>query len=216
MSNTIIAASILAADWGNFSQEIKAVESAGANWIHCDVMDGHFVPPITFGADVVKAARAVTKLPLDVHLMIENPEKQLQNFIKAGAQNITVHFEACPHLHRIIKTIHDSGLTAGVALNPATPINLLHDIIEHIDLVLIMTVDPGWGGQEFIGSSTRKIEDAAQLIKATGKKIWLEVDGGLNQKTSASALRAGANVIVAGTSIFSSKDYKSAIAALRM
>ncbi len=210
---TLIAPSILAADWGKFAEEIKAVQRAGADWIHIDVMDGHFVPPITFGAQIVEAARKVTNLPLDVHLMIERPDLQLENFARAGADSITVHAEACQHLHRTLQAIRALGKKAGVALNPATPVSVVAQVLDDIDLLLIMTVNPGWGGQKYIAHSDQKIREARQLLGT--RKIQLEVDGGINHQTAPRALSAGADILVAGTSVFREPDYRAAISNLR-
>ncbi len=213
--STLIAPSILASNWGQFAEEVKAIDQAGADWIHIDVMDGQFVPPITFGADLVKALKGVTKKTLDVHLMIETPEAQLEAFAKAGADIITVHQEACPHLHRTLQSIRELGVKAGVAINPSTPTNVLEPVIDLCDLVLIMTVNPGWGGQKFIPTSEKKIAEARKLIDASGKSIDLEVDGGVTAKTASICTSAGANVLVAGTAIFSESDYAAAISAIR-
>lgn len=211
-----VAPSILAADWGRINEEAKAVTDAGADLIHLDVMDGSFVPPITFGADFVRAVGKVTKLPLDVHLMIVNPENHITAFADAGASMITVHEEVSPHLHRTIQHIHERGVKAGVALNPGTPVSSLKDVIGNIDLILIMSVNPGWGGQEFITHSATKIAEAALLIKASGRDVMLEVDGGINEQTAQLVVNAGANVLVSGSYIFKQKGkYKAAIASLR-
>jgi len=201
----LVAPSILASDWGKLEEEVKAVSAAGANLIHMDVMDGSFVPPITFGPDFVAAAKKATSLPLDVHLMIASPERQLDAFAKAGASILTVHAEACPHLHRTIQRIHELGLKAGVALNPATPLSAVDCILPDIDLLLIMTVNPGWGGQSYIENSDEKVRQAAALIQRCGRQIHLEVDGGITDLTAKRCLRAGADILVAGSYVFKDK-----------
>lgn len=212
---TLVAASVLAADISRLGEEIKAVTQAGADWIHLDVMDGTFVPPITFGDNVVSACRALTQVPLDVHLMIEHPESQIAAFAKAGASRITVHIEACPHLHRVVQRIAESGCKAGVAINPGTTLSSISSIIYHIDLLLVMTVNPGWGGQSYIAESDARIREAAEMIRATGGAVHLEVDGGITGETAKRAVANGADVLVAGTHIFRSKDYRAAISSLK-
>lgn len=210
-----IAPSILSADFANLGKEIKDVENGGADYIHVDVMDGHFVPNITIGPLIVNAIRPTTSLPLDVHLMIENPDLYIPEFAKAGADIITVHVEACKHLHRTIHLIKDNGVKAGVVLNPATPVNVIEHILDDIDMVLFMTVNPGFGGQKFIHSVLPKIKTAAQMIKDRGLNIEIEVDGGVNPETAKLCIEAGANVLVAGSAVFNMEDRKNAIAAIR-
>ncbi len=211
----IIAPSILAADFGNLAAEIKSVEDAGADWIHVDIMDGTFVPPITFGDNIIKLASKITKLPLDVHLMIANPENHIESFAKAGSSRITIHQEASPHLHRTLGQINRLGIKSGVVINPATPIESIYDVLDLVDLVLIMTVNPGWGGQKFIEHCLTKIEKLNSEISKTSKDIHIQVDGGVNQETAKLCIQAGANVLVAGSYIFSNTDRKTAIQTLR-
>lgn len=216
----LVAPSILAANWATLSEEVKRVSEAGANWLHLDVMDGNFVPPITFGSEFVASVNKVSDIPLDVHLMVEHPETHLEAFSSAGADIITVHLEACPHIHRTIQLIHELGCKAGVALNPGTPVGQILPLLPEIDLLLLMTVNPGWGGQKFIPSSESKIREAAEIINQyvaahPHRSIELEVDGGINKQTAAVAKNAGATVLVAGTAVFKEKDYRSAIEALR-
>jgi len=210
-----IAPSILAADFANLAQEIRAVEEAGADWLHIDVMDGHFVPNLTIGPPVVASLRKVTGLPLDVHLMIEKPDNYLETFVQAGADLLTVHVETCPHLHRTLQCIHKLGKKAGVALNPATPLNFLEPILEEVDLILIMSVNPGFGGQEFIPQTLKRIQTVGKWIKKYNLKVDLEVDGGINENTLFQVVKAGANVFVAGSAIFGKNDYKKIIRQLR-
>ena len=211
----LVAPSILAADWGRLNQEVQSVEAAGADWHHLDVMDGSFVPPISFGADFVAAIKKVATKPLDVHLMIVSPEKHIDAFAKAGAACITVHAEVSPHLHRTVQRIHELGCKAGVALNPATSLHAIDEVADDIDLLLIMTVNPGWGGQPFIARSEQKIRSAHELLSHSKKKVLLEVDGGIKGSTASRCVAAGAEVLVAGTHVFGSKDYAAAIAQLR-
>jgi len=202
-SRPILAASILSADFSRLGEEIKAAEEGGAEWIHVDVMDGHFVPNLTMGPLVVEACRRVTDLPLDVHLMIEEPERYLADFARAGASRLTVHVETCPHLHQTLRTIQDLGVSAGVALNPSTPITAISEVVEEVGLILIMTVNPGFGGQKFIDSTLNKVQQARELIISRGlKDIHIEVDGGIDSTTLLDAASAGADVFVAGTAIF--------------
>jgi ribulose-phosphate 3-epimerase len=210
-----IAPSILSADFSRLGEEVKAVEEAGADWIHVDVMDGRFVPNITVGPLVVESLRKVTKLPLDVHLMIENADQYIEDFANAGADIISVHAEACPHLHRTIDSIKENGAKAGVVLNPATTLFALDEIIEQVDMVLLMSVNPGFGGQKFIGSVLSKIELLRNTLSESGVELDLEVDGGINPDNAATIKQAGANVLVAGSAIFGCDDYKKAIEALR-
>ncbi|HKI48620.1 MAG TPA: ribulose-phosphate 3-epimerase [Desulfobacteria bacterium] len=210
-----IAPSILSADFSRLGEEVKAVEEAGADWIHVDVMDGKFVPNITVGPLVVESLRKVTKLPLDVHLMIENADQYIEDFANAGADIISVHAEACPHLHRTIQSIKEKGAKAGVVLNPATTLFALDEIIEQVDMVLLMSVNPGFGGQTFIGSVLSKIELLRNTLKESGVELDIEVDGGVKPDNAATIKQAGASVLVAGSAIFGSDDYKKAIEALR-
>lgn len=211
----LIAPSILSADGGRFAEEIAAVEKAGADWIHIDVMDGHFVPNITMGPAIIAALRKTTSLPFDVHLMIENPERFIESFAAAGADIITVHVEAANHLHRTVDLIKKCGKKAGVSLNPATPLIQIEEILSDIDLLLIMTVNPGFGGQQFIQNTLPKISRAGQLLDALPNKPLLEVDGGVTLKNVKSIVRAGAQVLVAGNSVFSTSDYGKTIAELK-
>ena len=210
-----IAPSILSADFSRLGEEVKAVEEAGADWIHVDVMDGRFVPNITIGPLVVESLRKVTDLPLDVHLMIENADLYIEDFAKAGADIISVHVEACPHLHRTIQSIKENGAKAGVVLNPATTLFALDEIIEQVDMVLLMSVNPGFGGQKFINSVLSKIELLRNTLNESGVELDLQVDGGIKPDNVAIIKEAGANVLVAGSAIFGSDDYKKAIEELR-
>jgi len=212
-----IAPSILSADFANLGEEVRAIDAAGADWVHIDVMDGHFVPNLTIGPGVVKALRPHTKLPFDVHLMISPADSFLEAFAEAGADVISVHPEAGPHLHRSIQTIKSLGKKAGVVLNPATPISTIEQVIDDLDLILVMTVNPGYGGQKFIESQLPKIETLRKLIDQTGKDIDLEVDGGVDAATAPRVIAAGANVLVAGTATFKggSSKYQSNIKQLR-
>lgn len=210
-----IAPSILAADFAKLGEEIKDVEKGGADYIHIDVMDGHFVPNITMGPQVVSAIRPLTKLTLDVHLMIEKPDLYVEDFIKAGADIVSVHVEACPHLHRTIHLIKEKGAKAGVVLNPATPLEMIQHILPDVDLVLFMTVNPGFGGQSFIETVLPKIRKLSETVKKTGFKAEIEVDGGINPETAKVCQEAGVDVFVAGSAIFKSSDRKAAIEAIR-
>nr|WP_309099320.1 ribulose-phosphate 3-epimerase [Fredinandcohnia onubensis] len=210
-----IAPSILSADFAKLGEEIKDVENGGADYIHVDVMDGHFVPNITIGPLIVEAIRPITKLPLDVHLMIENPDQYISAFANAGTDIITVHVEACTHLHRTIQLIKSHGVKAGVVLNPATPVDTIKHVIEDIDLVLLMTVNPGFGGQKFIHSVLPKIEEVAGMVKEKNLNVEIEVDGGVNEETAGLCVGAGANVLVAGSAIYNQTDRKAAIEKIR-
>ena len=211
----MIAPSILAADFIRLGEEIQAVEAAGADWIHADIMDGHFVPNITFGPMVVEAVRRVTRLPIDVHLMISEPERYIADFAKAGADYISVHVETCIHLHRTVQLIRDAGARPGVVLNPATPLEALQWILEYADLVLVMSVNPGFGGQAFIANSIEKIQRLRQMIMEKRLTTLIEIDGGVSDKTIGNIAAAGADVFVAGSAIFGSRDYAAAIRGLR-
>lgn len=210
-----IAPSILAADFAKLGQEVQEVERAGADWIHIDVMDGHFVPNITMGPIVVDALRPLTKLPLDVHLMIENPDLYIEDFAKAGADYITVHVEACPHLHRTIQLIRSHGVKPGVVLNPHTPVETIQHVLEDIDLVLFMTVNPGFGGQKFIRSVVPKVAQLAKTVKEKGLSVDIQIDGGINEETIVPCAEAGANVFVAGSAIFGKEDRAQALQAIK-
>ncbi len=206
----ILAPSILSADFTNLAQQIRMVEIGGADWIHCDVMDGHFVPNITFGPLLVESAHLVTKLPIDVHLMIENPDKYLEDFIKAGASYVSVHVEEVVHLNRTINRIKELGAKAGVVINPATPVSSIYDVAEYIDLLLIMTVNPGFGGQKFIPNSIRRIKEAVTLRNEMDANFLIEIDGGVNVETAKTSFEAGAEVFVSGSSIFKADNISAA------
>lgn len=210
-----IAPSILSADFSRLGDEVRAVEAAGADYIHIDVMDGRFVPNITIGPLVVDAVRKVTSLPLDVHLMIEEPERYVDDFAKAGADIIVVHAEACRHLHRVVQQIKATGKRAGVSLNPATPLNVLDYVLEELDLVLLMTVNPGFGGQSFIEACIPKIQALRGMLDSRGCEAELEIDGGAKPSNVARIAHAGADVLVAGSAVFNSSDYAATIAEMK-
>jgi len=212
---TLIAPSILSADFTCLGRELSAVETAGADWIHIDVMDGRFVPNITYGPIIVEACKRATALPLDVHLMIEKPEEIIPAFAKAGADYISVHAETCPHLHRTLQQIRELGVKPGVALNPATPLSSIEYIADQLEFVLIMSVNPGFGGQKFIESSIEKIKALSDLLAQKNPGAVIQVDGGINSRTIAAVAKAGAACFVAGSAIFNTPDYADTIAALR-
>lgn len=211
----LVAPSILSADFARLGEEIAAVEAAGADWLHVDVMDGRFVPNITIGPPVVKAVRRVTKLPLDVHLMIVEPERYVDDFAAAGADTITIHVEACTHLHRTLTHIRSLGKRAGVTLNPSTNEDTLRYVLEVVDQILVMSVNPGFGGQSLIPEVLPKVAAIRKMIDDRGLPIDLEIDGGITAETAKDAIAAGARVLVAGNAVFNTKDYKAAISAIR-
>ena len=215
MKKFLIAPSILSADFSCLGEEIKAVEAAGADLIHIDVMDGHFVPAITIGPLVVKAARKVTKLPLDVHLMITEPDRYIEEFAEAGADWITVHAEACIHLHRTLTAIRKLGKKAGVVLNPATPLSALEYVLEEVDLVMLMSVNPGFGGQKFIYQSVPKIRELKTMCIERNLNPFIEIDGGIGLQNAEAVIKAGADVLVAGSSVFKSDDPIDTISRLK-
>ena len=210
-----IAPSILSADFARLGDEIARCEAGAADWIHIDVMDGCFVPNLTFGAKVIETVRRLTTLPLDVHLMVVEPEKYFDAFVKAGADVLTIHQEAAPHLHRQLARIRELGARAGVALNPSTPVATLEDVVSDLDLLLVMSVNPGFGGQRFIPGAVRKVAAARALLDAHGSAAALEVDGGVSRETITGFWRAGADTFVAGNAVFGSPDIGAEIAALR-
>jgi ribulose-phosphate 3-epimerase len=210
-----IAPSVLSADFGRLAEDVARCEEGGADWMHVDVMDGRFVPNLTFGAKVIETLRRLTKLPLDVHLMVVEPERYFESFVGAGANVLTIHQEAAPHLHRQLHRIRELGCRAGVALNPSTPVESLRDVARDIDLLLVMSVNPGFGGQKFIDGSVDKIARARQLLSAVGSSAALEVDGGVTRDTIARCWRAGADTFVAGNAVFTASDTAAEIRELR-
>jgi ribulose-phosphate 3-epimerase len=210
-----IAPSILSADFARLGEEIKAVEAAGADWIHADVMDGHFVPNITFGPLIVEAVRRETTLPIDVHLMIENPENYIPAFARAGATYISIQIESCVHLNRSIQLIRECGARPGVVLNPSTPLQSVDWILEYVDYVLVMSVNPGFGGQAFIPNSLDKIKELRRMIRSRKSGTLIEIDGGVNENTISALAEAGVDIFVAGSAIFGSRDYKETISNFR-
>lgn len=211
----LISPSVLSCDFANIQRDVEMINQSNADWFHIDVMDGVFVPNISFGFPVISAIKKHAKKPLDVHLMIANPDQYIEEFKKAGADILTVHYEACPHLHRTIQAIKAAGMKAGVALNPHTPVDFLQDVIRDLDLVLIMSVNPGFGGQKFIQNAILKVEQAKNLIHRFGSHALVEVDGGVNLETGAELVEAGADVLVAGSFVFGSADPKATIAELK-
>ena len=211
----LLAPSLLSADFVRLAEEIARVEAAGADWLHLDIMDGHFVPNLTFGPPVVAAIRKITKLPLDVHLMVTNPADLVEQFAAAGADWLTVHVETEPHLHRLVNRIRELGVKPAVTLNPATPVAQLDEILSEVDMVLVMSVNPGFGGQKFIPASLAKISRLKEKLSQIGRPVLIEVDGGVNEATAPQLVQAGADVLVAGSAVFGSADMKATISALK-
>jgi len=212
----LLAPSLLSADFVRLAEEIAKVEAAGADWLHLDIMDGHFVPNLTFGPPVVAAIRKISKLPLDVHLMVTNPADLVEQFAAAGADWLTVHVETDPHLHRLVNRIRELGVKPAVTLNPATPVGLLDEILSEVDMVLVMSVNPGFGGQKFIPASLAKISRLKQKLDQIGRPVLIEVDGGVNEATAPLLVQAGVDVLVAGSAVFGSADMQATISALKL
>ncbi len=215
MSSVVIAPSILSADFARLGDEIAQVEAGGADWIHVDVMDGRFVPNLTFGAKVIDTVRRATSLPVDVHLMVVEPERYFDDFVAAGATRLTIHPEVSPHLHRQLTRIRELGCEAGAAINPSTPLSVVSEVIAELDLLLVMSVNPGFGGQQFIPASVDKVRRARAMLDAAGSEAWLQVDGGISRETIADVWDAGATAFVAGNAIFAAADPAAEIEMLR-
>ena len=211
----LVAPSILSCDFGRLAEEVRAVEAAGADWVHVDVMDGRFVPNITLGPMVVEAVRRATKLPVDVHLMIVEPERYIDAFARAGADILAVHTETCPHLHRTVQQIRQAGAKPAVVINPATPVTAVEEVLEDVRMVLVMSVNPGFGGQSFIPGAVKKVRRIREPAEARGIDLHVEVDGGINAVTARQVVEAGADVLVAGSAVFGARDYAEAIRAIR-